>query len=81
MAPLRSIWCCTLEEDVDGIKELICDGVPVDSRNSVGETCLHLAARHGLEVVVKVSQVNHESLTSLRTAHSCDVVLALRSCS
>lgn len=50
----RNIWSVTLDEDVHGLKQLLDDGVCVDERSDIGETPLHLAARHGLEVVAKV---------------------------
>lgn len=51
---MPDIWSFTLSQDLESICELLNDGVKVDSRNSLGETPLHLAAGRGLERVAKV---------------------------
>lgn len=50
----RNIWAATLEEDIGTINRLLEDGVCVDERSDIGETPLHIAARHGLELTIKV---------------------------
>lgn len=52
---MASIWDHVLDGDVRGVGSMLEDGVPIDSRNSLGETPLHLAARHGLEEMATVS--------------------------
>lgn len=52
---MANIWDHVLDGDVVGVGSMLEDGVPVDSRNSLGETPLHLAARHGLEEMATVS--------------------------
>ncbi|CAM9456319.1 unnamed protein product [Ectocarpus sp. 6 AP-2014] len=51
---MANIWNHVLDASLDGVGSMLEDGVPVDSRNSLGETPLHLAARHGLEEMATV---------------------------
>lgn len=52
----KTIWSCTVEEDLAGLDDMIAGGVYIDSANDLGETCLHLAASRGLERVAKVGE-------------------------
>lgn len=52
---MATIWDRVLDGNVEGARVLLENGVGVDTRNSLGETPLHLAARHGLEEMARVS--------------------------
>ncbi|CAM9257349.1 unnamed protein product [Scytosiphon promiscuus] len=50
---MATIWDRVLDGNVGGARVLLENGVGVDARNSLGETPLHLAARHGLEEMAR----------------------------
>ena len=52
----KTIWSCTLEEDLASLVDMIAGGVDIDSTNDLGETSLHLASSRGLERAAKVSK-------------------------
>ncbi|CAN0133714.1 unnamed protein product, partial [Hapterophycus canaliculatus] len=51
---MATIWDRVLDGNIAGARVLLENGVGVDTRNSLGETPLHLATRHGLEDMARV---------------------------
>lgn len=69
---MRNIWSCcsSKDEDLEALRELLHDGVDVDSKNDLGETPLLLASSRGLERMTTVRFRAEISPTSRRPVSS-----------